>query len=105
MKIKSIHYSRNGVMGEPFFTVFYHDAEPDYGNMIATFTTEPDTSVIIRGTCRVVSIDNPTYQYRCDVIAINLQKKLNEMVKELPHKPTRGLEIYSLTTNYKVMKA
>ncbi len=102
MKLKSIHYQRNGVAGQSFFTCYYTDnSHPDFkGQMIATFATaDGDESKIDRRSCRVINTDQPLMKYRGDEIADDLQKVFNKMSKA-------GLApygIYTFTENNKMI--
>jgi hypothetical protein len=83
MKIKSIHFQRNGVAGECFYTVYYTDRHPEFGDMVATFTTDPETSrKINRTTCRAISLTHPELAYRGDEVADELQRELNDRIKQ-----------------------
>lgn len=100
MKIKSIHFQRNGVNGNPFFTVYFTDDSHDdfKGNLVATFeTAQNDDEHIDRRTCRLINTDKPELAYRGDECADDLQKEFNKLMKNA--KTSYG--IYEFTENNK----
>jgi hypothetical protein len=100
MKIKllTLNYQRNGVAGEPFFVATVKNTSDTKGTFVITFTTEADTDVINKHSCRVVMIEgygviHPFYQcWRGDCIANELQTCINEETEKL------NVDMYDLHT-------
>jgi hypothetical protein len=80
MKILSMNFQRNGVSGQPFYSIVYYD---DFllQKVIATFQVdysegEPDPSEdtkIIVESCRVVCHNEPSNGFRGDEVAEEIE--------------------------------
>jgi hypothetical protein len=78
MKIREMNYQRNGVSGVGFYQIkFAHEGQKD---LIATFTTEKEDTIINFSTCRVVDPNNFQNAYRGDYFGYEIQKYIAPML-------------------------
>lgn len=87
MKIKSLHYQRNGVSGIGFYQCEYaHEGE---AGLIATFEPSNDDLHIKYETCRAIDPKDLTKAYRGDVVAGEIKQYIAPMLRD-------GKTIYDL---------
>lgn len=87
MKIKSLHYQRNGVAGIGFYQCEY--ALDGESGLLATFEPSNDDMTIKCETCRAIDPKDLTKAYRGDVVSYEISRYIEPM-------PRDGRTIYDL---------
>lgn len=99
IKPKTFDFQRNGISGNPFFTLVFDwedldKSRPESGeNFIATFETDEEDQKIIIETCRIVNPEDPLQGWRGDVFAIHINETLNQLRLEYSHETIGDLQV------------
>lgn len=103
IKIKSLHFQRNGVGGENFYACYFSMKDgKSFPNMLATFqTTTLDDTDIIRSSCRVVNLNDINSSWRGDEISDAIENECGLLCKKMKEKQEGNFTIYDLTENNK----
>lgn len=86
MKLIALNFQRNGVGGEPFYSILFENLQDTKGTFIATFITKDvsdNKEKIDWSSCRVVMIGETKNHYqnwRGDVLSEQIESLLNEEV-------------------------
>lgn len=100
MKLIALNYQRNGVGGEPFYSVLIENLQDTKGLFLATFLTKTKDDIrewIDWVSCRVVMIGETKNHYenwRGDVISEQIQSLLNEEMAKVGVKDWFDLSVY-----------
>ena len=70
MKINKLYFQRNGVAGEGFYTA---EIIIEWGKLIATFNVNRRDTKILRQSCRVIRVSNPSECFQGDQVGMDIQ--------------------------------
>lgn len=81
VKYGNMNFQRNGVAGEPFYslTIQTRESKNKLDNYLITFNTFENDMAIIPSSCRVINLNNLTESYRGDEFAHALNDMFNDL--------------------------
>ncbi|MBK7380501.1 MAG: hypothetical protein IPJ03_16220 [Ignavibacteriales bacterium] len=82
VEYSNMNFQRNGVAGESFYslTIDTKEQKNERGKYLITFKTDETDTKILRGSCRVVDLNNLTECYRGDQFADALNDMFSGLV-------------------------